>query len=65
MMLREKFLNVHTTSGGVGMNEKQADGCVTIADKYAEGFGKWLRENDDESLMMSHLLEIFYNQKKL
>ena len=61
-----KFLNIHTTSGGIGMSEKQAGECVTVADNYAEEFGRWLRENDnDESIIMSELLQIFYNEKKL
>lgn len=64
MKLKEKFENVIVCTEVEGCS-KQADECVTIADNYAEEFGKWLRENDDESLLMSHLLEIFYNQKKL
>lgn len=64
MKLEEKFRDVVRIDNGLTIGEV-VSGCTTIADNYAEEFGKWLRENDDESLMMSHLLEIFYNQKKL
>lgn len=59
MTLREKFLNVWWFS------EKQMEGCVIVADNYAEEFGKWLRENDDKSLMISELLELFIKEKRL
>jgi hypothetical protein len=64
MKLEEGFRNAVRTDNGLTIGEVVSE-CVTIADNYAEEFGKWLRENDDESLMMSHLLEIFYNEKKL
>lgn len=66
MKLKEKFENVLINCiDNMYDRGHTARECEIIADNYAEEFGKWLRENDDGSLLMSHLLEIFYNEKKL
>ena len=61
MTLKEKFDNAIW----VNSNNEVVEKLIIIADGYAEDFGRWLRENDDEDLLVSELLEIFIKEKGL
>tara|TARA_R110000772_G_scaffold193273_1_gene304170 strand:- start:116 stop:343 length:228 start_codon:yes stop_codon:yes gene_type:complete len=75
MRLQEQFLNAHSISGGIGMNEKQANHCEKLADEFAMDFANWLNNHVlDEfgkhhrlngNLMVSDLLLFYKNEKKL
>lgn len=65
MKLKEQFAKLDSEFDGVSIFCHNDEECKKIADSYAEAFGKWLRENNDESLTMSKLLEFFYNEKGL
>jgi len=46
-----------------GLRTETLNELETIADNYADAFGNWLRENDNEDLLISELLEIFIKEK--
>lgn len=64
MKLNKKYCRLIDADKGFD-NQALASKCVIIADNYADAFGNWLRENDDEDLLISELLEIFIKEKGL
>ncbi len=48
-----------------GLRTETLDELLIIVDGYAEDFGRWLRENEEEDLLISELLEIFIKEKGL
>lgn len=66
MTLKEKFENKIFDYVGSEFDRRDvSNNCVAVANNYAENFGKWLKENDDEDLLMSELLEIFIKENGL
>ena len=68
MKLQEQFLKAHYISGGIGMNEKQANHCEKIADEFAINFVDWsdsLDIGEWSGKTIKELLQIYKNEKGL